>query len=132
MFIGCQKFIIKKNFPLFVEHLPVAMGHKDLVRTLPTRIHNGKFFERVGELKNQNISIGCWLNGEADSLEVCNMVAQLVEMCSLPYREGECPEAWAKQSIAWYSDDKTVSTLCECLPKASFSNYNLHGYYIQQ
>jgi hypothetical protein len=77
MFIGCQKFIIKKNFPLFMEHLPVAMGHKDLVRTSPTRIHNGKFFERVGELKNQIISIGCWLNGEADSLEVCNMVAQL-------------------------------------------------------
>jgi hypothetical protein len=45
MFIGCQKFIIKKNFPLFVEHLLVAMGHKDLVRTSPTRIHNGKFFE---------------------------------------------------------------------------------------
>jgi hypothetical protein len=38
-----------------------------------------------------------------------------------PYRKGERPKARAKQSIAWYSDDKTVSTLSECLPKVTWS-----------
>jgi hypothetical protein len=29
-----------------------------------------------------------------------------LETCSLPYHKGERPEAQAKQSIVWYSDDK--------------------------
>jgi Leu/Phe-tRNA-protein transferase len=34
------------------------------------------------------------------------LFVQMLEMCSLLYHEGECPKAQAKQSIAWYSDDK--------------------------
>jgi Leu/Phe-tRNA-protein transferase len=45
-------------------------------------------------------------SGWTGSRYLCCTEVETLEMCSLLYREGEHPKAQAKQSIAWYSDDK--------------------------
>jgi hypothetical protein len=45
MFVCLQEFIVEEYFPLFVEHLSVAMSHQDAVRALATRIFNHKLLE---------------------------------------------------------------------------------------
>jgi Leu/Phe-tRNA-protein transferase len=59
------------------------------------------------------------------AVEKENPCCHQMETCSLLYRKGECPKAQAKQSIAWYSNDRTVSTLCECLPKVTLETCSL-------